>query len=109
MRSPWKVGLAVWWIGLLLCNSVFAFELTGQDWTYQTNPMGEDWRVCGTGMPGSGVQRTKDGAAAWNYSKFTFTFGTDACLSGGVYPTNNDVNQVDFGGGLGTGVLAQTS
>ena len=70
----------------------------------QTDPMGEGWRVCGTGMPGSGVQRTKDGAAGWNYEFFTFTFGTDACLSGGVYPTFNDVNQLDFGGGLGAGV-----
>jgi hypothetical protein len=109
MRSRWIVCFAVGCLGWLVYSSASAFVLTGQDWSYQTDPMGEDWHVCGTGMPGSGVQRTKDGAAGWNYSRFTFTFGTDACLSGGVYPTNNNVNQVDFGGGLGRGVLAQTT
>ncbi len=109
MRSLKKVSIVVLGMGLFLSSNVLAYELTGQDWTYKPNPMGEDWRVCATGMPGSGSQRTKDGAAAWNYSKFTFTFGTDACLSGGVYPKSNDVNQVDFGGGLGAGVLAETT
>ena len=109
MRSLWKVSLLVGGIGFLLTSSVSAFELTGRDWTYMPNPMGEDWRVCAAGMPGSGSQRTKDGAFKWNYSHFTFTFGTDACLSGGAYPTFNDVNQVDFGSGLGAGVLAETA
>jgi hypothetical protein len=70
--------------------------------------MGEDWIVCGTGMPGSGVQRTKDGAAGWNFAGFIFTFGADACFSGGFYPSLDNVNQVDFGGRLGAGVLAET-
>ncbi len=96
-------------IGLLLAGSGSAYELLGTDWSYMANPMGEDWIVCPAGIPGSGVQRTKDGAFEWNYSEFTFTFGADACLSGGVYPTFNNVNQVDFGGGLGPGVLAETA
>jgi matrixin len=117
MRSRWIACCAVSCAGWLVCGSASAFVLTGQNWRYQTHPMGEDWRVCATGMPGSGglivinsgVQRTKDGAAAWDYAHFTFPFGTDACLSGGVYPTYNNVNQVDFGGGLGANVLAETT
>lgn len=96
-------------IGLLLTSSVPAYELLGTDWSYKANPMGEDWRICTSGMPSGGSDRTRDGAFEWNYDFFKFTFGTDACLSGGVYPTFNDVNQVDFGGGLGTGVLAETA
>ena len=38
--------------GWLVCSSATAFVLTGQDWSYQTNPMDEDWHACGTGMPG---------------------------------------------------------
>jgi len=96
-------------IGLLFAGSGSAYELTGIDWSYMANPMGEDWIVCPAGIPGSGVQRTKDGAFEWNYDFFKFTFGADACLSGGEYPTFNDVNQVDFGGDLGPGVLAETT
>jgi len=95
-------------LGLLLTSSASAYVLTGEDWTYQASPMGEDWRVCAN-MPGSGELRTKDGANGWNYTYFNFSFGTDACLSGGIYPTNNGVNQADYGGGLGAGVLAQTT
>jgi putative transposon-encoded protein len=71
--------------------------------------MGENWILCGTSVPGSGVQRTKDGASRWNYANFTFIFGADACSSRGIYPSFNNVNQFDFGGGLGTGVLAETA
>ena len=109
VRSPWKVGLVVWCIGLMLPSSGSAFELRGgKNWSYQANPMGEDWTVCATGVPVGGVERTKDGAIGWNYPNFTFTFGPDACLSGGAYPSRNNVNQVDFGGGLRTGVMAET-
>ena len=109
MRSRWKVGLVMWCIGLMLTSSVFAYVLNGHDWSYQATPMGENWIVCGTSVPGSGVQRTKDGAAGWNSADFTFIFGVDACSSGGAYPSFNNVNQVDFSGGLGAGVLAQTT
>jgi hypothetical protein len=74
--------------------------------------MGEPWIVCSSAMPGGaagGGQRTKDGAAGWNDADFHFTFGADACASGGVYPSFNNVNQVDYRSGLGAGVLAQTS
>jgi Matrixin len=109
VRSRGQVGLVMWCIGLMLASRGSAFVLSGHDWSYQATPMGENWIVCGTGVPGSGVQRTKDGAAGWNYAYFTFTFGADACSSGGFYPSPNNVNQFDFGGGLGAGVLAETT
>jgi hypothetical protein len=70
--------------------------------------MGEDWHICPDGIPDGGVPRTKDGAVTWNYSGFTFTFGSEACLSEGAFPLLNDVNQVDIGNGLPDGVLALT-
>jgi hypothetical protein len=109
MRWRWKVGLVTWCIGLMLASNGSAYVLTGHDWSYQASPMGENWLVCSAGVPDGGVQRTKDGAAGWNDADFTFTFGGDACSSGGVYPSFNNVNQVDFGGGLAAGVLAQTT
>jgi hypothetical protein len=111
-RSRWNVGLATWWIGCLRSHTVSAYVVTGQDWTYHPSPMGESWIVCSSAMPGGtagGGQRTKDGAAGWNDADFHFTFGADACASGGLYPNFNNVNQVDYGGGLGAGVLAQTT
>jgi len=97
-------------LGLLLSAQVVAFQFTGSNWSYRGNPMGDNWRVCPTGIPGEGVQRTKDGARVWNYAGFTFTFGSDACLSGGTFPLLNKVNQVqvDFGGGLPANSLAST-
>jgi Matrixin len=112
VRSLWKVGLVVWFLGLMLTSRASAFVLTGQDWSYQSAPMGEDWLVCSSTMPGGpsgGGQRTKDGAVGWNDPNFNFTFGVDVCSSAGLYPLPNNVNQVDFGGGLGIGVLAQTT
>jgi Matrixin len=106
---PWRVALATWSIVLMLPSAGFTYVLLGPDWSYQATPMSENWIVCGTGVPGSGVQRTNDGAAEWNYAHFTFTFGADACQSAGVYPSLNNVNQVDFGGGLEAGVLAETT
>jgi hypothetical protein len=72
--------------------------------------MGENWVICPDRMPGEAVQRTKDGAAAWDYARFQFTFGNEACLSNGVFGTMdafNSVNQIDFGP-LQAGVLATT-
>lgn len=109
MRLLGKICLSVWTIALLLSSGVLAFQLIGTDWSYQATPMGEDWIICPTGMPAGGADRTEDGAVEWNYAGFTFTFGPDDCLSGGLYPTFNGVNQVDFGGGLGDGVLAQNT
>ena len=106
---PWTVALATWCIGVMLPSAGFSYVLLGQDWSYQATAMGENWLVCSTGVPGSGVQLTKDAATGWNYEHFTFSFGADACRSGGVYPSFNNVNQVDFGGGLRAGVLAQTT
>jgi len=61
------------------------------------NPLGENWVICPDGMPGDAVQRTKDGAAAWDYEHFQFTFDPEACLSNGAFGILNSVNQIDFG------------
>ena len=108
MKSLWQIGIALCSLVLLISSNAPAYVLLGPDWTYQANPMGEDWRVCSQ-MPGDAPQRTRDGAAEWNYLYFNFTLGADACLSGGTYPNPNGVHQVDFGGGLGATDLAETS
>jgi hypothetical protein len=69
--------------------------------------MGENWVICPDRMPADAVQRTKDGAAVWNYENFQFTFDPEACLSDGALGILNSVNQIDFGR-LSEGVLAQT-
>jgi hypothetical protein len=108
VKTLWIFPIVLLGIELLISSSVFAFVFTGQSWQVP-NPMGEDWRVCSTRMSSGATQRTKDGAFEWNYSEFNFSFGSDACLSGGVYPSFNGVNQIDFGGGLGPNVLAETT
>ncbi|MBI4588258.1 MAG: matrixin family metalloprotease [Candidatus Rokubacteria bacterium] len=107
-QTLWKVSLVLWGLGLLFSSGASAYELTGQDWTYQTSPMGEDWSVCTSSMPSSGSARTKDGAYEWNYSFFTFTFGADftGCSS---YPNYDGTNQADYGSGLGASTLAETT
>jgi hypothetical protein len=69
--------------------------------------MGENWVICPDRMPGDAVQRTKDGAAAWDYEHFQFTFDPEACLSNGAFGILNGVNQIDFGPISGE-VLANT-
>jgi hypothetical protein len=97
----------VWCGGLLLAGQVLAFQRNSSNWSYMPNPMGENWVICPDRMPGEAVQRTKDGAAAWDYERFRFTFDSEACLSNGAFGTLNSVNQVDFGP-LPVGVLANT-
>jgi hypothetical protein len=97
----------VWCGGLLLASQVLAFKLNSANWSYMPNPMGENWAICPDRMPGEAVQRIKDGAAAWDYARFQFTFDNEACLSNGVFGTLNGVNQIDFGF-LQPGVLANT-
>jgi hypothetical protein len=100
-------GCVVWCGGLLLASQVLAFVRNDSNWAYMPNPMGENWVICPDRMPGDAVQRTKDGAAAWNYEHFQFTFDPEACLSNGAFGILNSVNQIDFGG-LSEGVLANT-
>ncbi len=109
MKRWWHVARLLGSVVLLLSSQAGAFQLVGSDWSYRANPMGDDWRICPNGMPGEAVQRTKDGGQAWNYSGFAFTFGSEACLSHGQYPLHNQVNQVDFGGPLPRGVLAENT
>lgn len=97
MKSGVYTVLGVWCLVCLLGSQAVAFVLNDGDWTYMTNPMGEDWVVCPEQMPGSAVQRIKDGAVPWNYEHFRFTFANDACLSNRVFPLMNSVNQVDIG------------
>lgn len=80
-----------------------------QNWAYMASPMGEEWRICTDNMPAGAAQRVRDGAAIWNYERFRFAFGDNACLSDGHFPALNGVNQFDFGTGLQANVLAQTT
>ena len=99
MRYLGCSGMVVWCVGLWLGSQALAFQRNPSNWAYMQNPMGEDWVICPNGMPDGAVQRIKDGAAAWDYEHFQFTFGREACLNG--------VNQIDFGP-LPSGVLANT-
>lgn len=107
MRQAVFTGLFVWCMGWCLSGQGVAFVLNEGDWAYMANPMGEDWVVCPDRMPGDAVQRVKDGAAAWNYERFRFTFANDACLSDGRFSLLNSVNQVDIGP-LSSEVLAES-
>ncbi len=95
-KIPFKVIYAT--LVLILCGSnIFAFQFTDSNWSYMRNPMGEDFRFCIDGMPEGAEQRTKEGAAEWNYSEFKFTFGSNACLSSGSETNFNEVNQINIG------------
>jgi hypothetical protein len=96
-------------VGLLAAaEGAGAFRLLGADWSYKPRPMGEPRQVCPSGAPGGASSIIKRAAAVWNYTRFRFTFG-GGCASGGRYPSMNGVNQIDFGGRLGAGVLAETT
>ena len=58
-------------------------------------------------MPGDAVQRTKDGAAAWNYEHFQFTFDPEHVCLMAPLASSTSVNQIDFGR-LPEEVLANT-
>ena len=100
-------GCAAWCVVLLLASPVLAFVRNNSNWFYMSNPMGENWVICPDRMPGDAVQRVKDGAAAWDYERFQFTFDPEGCLSNGAFAIHNGVNQIDFGF-LSPGVLANT-
>ncbi len=82
---------------IFICSNLFAFEFMDSNWSYMRKPMGEDFIFCNDGMPKGARQRTRDGAAEWNYSKFRFTFGKDACLSSGSESIFNEINQINMG------------
>jgi len=109
MKPLHKLALVIGSMALLASTGASAYTLTGTDWSYQANPMGENWRVCTTGMPGpagAASARTKDGGFAWNYTYFVHTFGTDACAPAAV-PTLDGVNEIEYGV-RPAGVLATT-
>jgi hypothetical protein len=99
------VGLV---LGCLGAGAVGAYQLLGPDWSYKSQPMGESWQVCTSGMPSGAAQIIKRAAATWNYGGFRFTFRGDGCSSGGKFPSFNGTNQIDWGGGLPGSVLART-
>ena len=109
MSSRWRFGVVLLCLCELSATRGSAYELSGHDWNYQARPINENLTICGTGLPGNGLLRTTDAAASWTAANFTFTFGPNACASGGAYPLFNNVNQIDFGAGLGAGVLAETT
>lgn len=97
-------------IGMAATSSLsLAYNKLAENWSYQASPMGEDLEVCATNFPSQAVQRIKDGAAKWNYTKFNFKFKADGCSSGSTFPSNNNTNQIDYGGGLPSTVLARTT
>ncbi|MGR3179764.1 MAG: matrixin family metalloprotease [Candidatus Anammoxibacter sp.] len=104
-----KLILVLFVTALLWEGDLLAFKLLAGNWSHQGNPMESNWIICTDGMPADAPARIKNGASVWNYSKFTFSFGTDSCDSGGIYPLVNDLNQIDFGGDLGEGVLAENT
>lgn len=96
-------------VGVVLCLSGqgWAFKLNDSNWSYMAQPMGEPLVICPERMPGEAPQRTQDGSLAWHDDRFRFTFASHACLSNGLFPTLNNVSQIDFGP-LAAGVLANT-
>ena len=100
-------GCVAWCMVVLLASPVLAFVRNDSNWFYMSNPMGENWVICPDRMSGDAVQRIKDGAEAWDYERFQFTFDPEACLSNGAFGIHNGVNQIDFGF-LSPGVLANT-
>ena len=85
---------------------VFAYAKSGQDWTYQSNPMGEDyvvWENCDdcTGE----YLAIMNAASTWNYAGFEFSSG--GTVSSCNAPSRDGVNCIRWGD-LATGVLATT-
>jgi len=114
MKSFHKLALVLGSGALLLSSGVSAYVLNGQDWTYQASPMGENWTICRagtTGLTAAQDARTVEGAQAWNYSLFNFTFGPDDTVSPcSPYTSNNGVNGIDFAAvGTPGSTLAQTT
>ncbi|MHA2062391.1 MAG: matrixin family metalloprotease, partial [Candidatus Sifarchaeia archaeon] len=94
-------------IVLLLTGIIFAYVLSGQDWTYQANPMGEDYMVCeNTNDTAGELGAIQAAAATWNADKckFNFTYGGSLCNAAPVY---DDVNQIRWG--ITGGSLATTT
>ncbi len=102
-----KITLAIICASMLAGKEASAFQLTPSNWSYKKNPMGENWTICSEGMPEDAVKRTREGAAAWNYEHFKFTFGPNGCLSGGEETIVNEIHQINFGE-LEPGVLGRT-
>jgi hypothetical protein len=83
--------------GLLSGGKATAYKLIGSDWKYNPNPMGKAFEICLTNAPSGAEQAIKDAAKTWEYPKFKFTFKANGCSSGGQFPADNGVNQIDFG------------
>lgn len=107
-----KRGIPViFFIGLAAFSvwSVFAYVLSGQDWTHQTNPMGEDYVVeenCGdcTGEANAILRA----ATTWNNACARFRFSSGGTTSSCNAPSYDQVNCIRWGI-LANGVLATTT
>ena len=84
-------GCVVWCGGLPLASQVLAFVRNGSDWSYMPNPMGRTGLFVLTACLAMPSSASKDGAAAWNYEHFQFTFDPEACLSNGAFGILNSV------------------
>lgn len=96
-------------VALLSLGVVFAYVLNGQDWTYQANPMGEDYVVCeNTGDVTDELAAIQASAATWNAdpAKFDFTYSGTQCNAAPAY---DGVNQIRWGAITGTTTLAETN
>ena len=83
---------------LMASSQTHAFVLSGQDWTWQPHPMGENFTICDTGansINANEIAALQAAAQAWaNVAIFDFTFGANACNAA---PTFDGVNQISHG------------
>jgi len=94
---------------LLFASLASGYKLSGYDWTYMTNPMGEDYLVnpnCAD-LNGEELNAVKDAAQEWNTTgnaDFAFTYGGLDTVSDYRYNSQNDILWVN----RNTGSVATT-
>ncbi|MFQ5823253.1 MAG: matrixin family metalloprotease [bacterium] len=94
-------------VALLIVGVVFAYVRNGQDWTYQANPMGENYVVFENTNDTTGeLTAIQAAAATWNAdaAKFNFTYGGPGTNTAPVF---DGVNQIRWG--TTSGSLATTT
>jgi hypothetical protein len=94
------MGKILPWSALMLSSfsvSASAYKLKEESWTYKPAPMGVPFTVCARGAPTGAVATIKKAALAWNYKKFSFSFGADKCLDRPKLTGIDKVNYIDFG------------
>jgi len=92
-------------ITLLFVGITLAYVLSGQDWKYQTSPMGENYVVCENTNDVTGeLAAIQSAATTWNVDKckFNFTYGSSSCNAAPVYDNVNQIRWGTTGGSLAT-------